>query len=232
MNSTLITRLQTKSIQQSIITNIARDFNLTPILAEAYFHQIKGYFLSHADIDLSSGKVHYLAISDNEPPGKPIVQCRKVSVALTLHNPEDDLTVYKDKGLYGLRHHRLLRMTKEALEQGAVLSYEDVAFLLTTSVVTIKRDVAVLRRQGLTIPSRGWRQQMGRGQTHKVHILDLYLSGDQFSEIEQRTHHSETAVKRYIQDFTKIILLREKKFSVDQIRARNRIVESSHRRIF
>jgi len=59
---------------------------------------------------------------------------------------------------------------------------------------------------------------MGRGTTHKTQILDLYLSGYQFSKIEQRTHHSETAVKRYIQDFPKIILLHLKDFSVDQIR--------------
>ena len=62
---------------------------------------------------------------------------------------------------------------------------------------------------------------MGRGQTHKTQILDLYLSGYQFSEIEKRTHHSETAVKRYIQDFSKIVLLQQKKFSVDQIRIAN-----------
>ena len=46
----------------------------------------------------------------------------------------------------------------------------------------------------------------------------MYLSGYQFSEIENRTHHSETAVKKYIQDFSKIILLHLKNFSVDHIR--------------
>ena len=59
---------------------------------------------------------------------------------------------------------------------------------------------------------------MGRGTTHKSQILELYLSGYLFTEIEKRTHHSETAVKRYIQDFSKIILLHFKDFSVDQIR--------------
>ena len=59
---------------------------------------------------------------------------------------------------------------------------------------------------------------MGRGSTHKTQILDMYFDGFQFSEIENRTHHSETAVKRYIQDFSKIILLYSKGFSVDQIR--------------
>lgn len=211
-------RLQSKTVKNSIINNIARDFNLTPIFAEAYFKQIIGYFTEHVQLELTSGQLHYLAIDDREPAGKPVDLCKKTSVKLTIHNPDEDLMVYKDNGLSGLRQHRLLRITKEAIEQGALLSYEDIAFILTTSVITIKRDIAYLRRNGKTIPSRGWRHDMGRGTTHKTQILDLYLNGYQFSEIEKRTHHSETAVKRYIQDFSKIILLHLKDFSVDQIR--------------
>lgn len=211
-------RLKSKTVKNSIVNNIARDFNLTPIFAEAYFNQIITYFTEHVQLELTSGQVHYLAIDDREPAGKPVDLCRKKSVRLTLHNPEQDLKSYKENGLSGLRQHRLLRITKEAIEQGALLSYEDIAFLLTTSIVTVKRDIAFLRRNGKTIPSRGWRHDMGRGTTHKTQILDLYLSGYQFSDIEKRTHHSETAVKRYIQDFSKIILLHLKEFSVDQIR--------------
>lgn len=218
MDKSLSERLLTKSVKNAIVNNIARDFNLTPILAEAYFTQIKNYFTEHTDFTLSSGQMHYLAIDDREPAGKPVTLCKKISVRLTVHNPDEDLGVYKQSGLSGLRHHRLLRITKEAIEQGALLSYEDIAFILTTSVITIKRDIAYLRRAGKTIPSRGWRHDMGRGSSHKTQILDMYLSGYQFSEIEKRTHHSETAVKRYIQDFARIILLHHKKFTVDQIR--------------
>lgn len=218
MDHLLQKRLQSKSVKNSIVNKIASDFNLTPILAEAYFNQIKDYFIQHVDINLSSGQIHYLAIDDREPAGKPVTLCKKISVALTIHNPDEDLKIYKEKGLSGLRRHRLLRITKEAIEQGALLSYEDIAFLLTTSIITIKRDIAHLRRQGLTIPSRGWRHDMGRGTTHKTQILELYLSGYLFSDIEKRTHHSETAVKRYIQDFSKIILLYLNNFSIDQIR--------------
>ena len=218
MDSNLYKRLHSKSVKNAIINNISHDFNLTPILAEAYFNQIKNYFLEHADIELASGQMQYLAVDDREPAGKPVTLCKKVSVRLTVHDVDEDLEVYKKAGLTGLRHHRLLRITKEAIEQGALLSYEDIAFILTTRVITIKRDIAALRRSGRTIPSRGWRHDMGRGSTHKTHILDMYLSGYQFSEIENRTHHSETAVKRYIQDFYKIILLHIKGFSVDQIR--------------
>lgn len=38
--NTFIERLKSKSVKNSIINNIARDFNLTPIFAEAYFNQI------------------------------------------------------------------------------------------------------------------------------------------------------------------------------------------------
>ena len=217
-NHQLFERLTSKSVKQSIITGIARDFNLTPLLAEAYFNQIKDYFLHHACIDLSSGQLHYLAIEENEPAGKPVALCKKISVKLTLHKPEDDLPVYKQAGLRGLRQHKLMRITTEAIEQGGVLSYEDLAFILTTSVVTVKRDMSQMRRQGIVLPSRGWRHELGRGQTHKTQILDLYLSGYQFSEIERRTHHSETAISRYIQDFAKVVLLHTKTFSVSQIR--------------
>lgn len=218
LDKKVLERMSSKSVENSIINDIAQDFNLTPILAKAYFDQIKNYFDEHTGFELSSGQIHYLAIDDREPAGKPVALCKKVSVFLTVHDPNEDLEVYRKSGLSGLRQHRLQRITKEAIEQGALLSYEDVAFILTTSVVTIKRDMARLRRQGLTIPSRGWRHDMGRGTTHKTQILDMYFAGYQFSEIEKRTHHSETAVTRYIRDFAKIVLLHTKAFSVDQIR--------------
>ena len=142
-------------IKNTIVNRISEDFNLTPLLAEAYFNQIKGYFLEHGDIALQSGQIKYLAIDDREPAGKPVDLCKKLSVKLTIHNADEDTELYKRSGLSGLRRHKLLRITKEAIEQGALLSYEDIAFMLTTSVVTIKRDMAQMRREGLTIPTRG-----------------------------------------------------------------------------
>jgi hypothetical protein len=217
-DQSLSRRLQSKTVRQSIITNIAKDFNLTPILAEAYFTQISDYFLRHAELTLSTGQLQYLAVEENEPAGKPIALCRKLPVRLTLHNADEDLAVYKNSGLRGLREHKITRLTNEAIDQGGVLSYEDIAFCLTCSVVTIKRDMSRLRKRGFILPSRGWRQEMGRGQTHKTQILDLYLRGYQFTHIEHKTHHSESAIKRYIQDFARVVLLHLKHFSVDQIR--------------
>ena len=106
LNKQLSDRLTSKTVKQSIVNNISKDFNLAPLLAEAYFNQIKDYFLQHTDINLSTGQVHYLAIEENEPAGKPIALCKKISVVLTLHNPEEDIPVYKKSGLRGLRQHK------------------------------------------------------------------------------------------------------------------------------
>ena len=218
LDQSLSSRLQSKTVRQSIITSIARDFNLTRILAEAYFKQISDYFLRHAELTLSTGQMQYLAVDENEPAGKPIVLCKKVPVRLSIHDAEEDLAVYKKSGLKGLREHKVTRITNEAIDQGGVLSYEDIAFCLTCSVVTIKRDMSRLRKKGIILPSRGWRQQMGRGQSHKTQILDLYFRGFQFTEIERKTHHSESAINRYIQDFARVVLLHLKRFTIDQIR--------------
>ena len=48
------------------------DFNLTPILAEAYFSQISSYFAQHAELDLKTGQVSYQAVAESEHAGKPI----------------------------------------------------------------------------------------------------------------------------------------------------------------
>ena len=59
MERQLAERLKSKSVKNAIIGQISEAFNLTPLLAEAYFNQIKGFFLEHTDISLDSGQLHY-----------------------------------------------------------------------------------------------------------------------------------------------------------------------------
>ncbi len=59
MDRQLAERLKSKSVKNAIVNQIAEDFNLTPLLAEAYFSQIKDYFLEHTNISLESGQIHY-----------------------------------------------------------------------------------------------------------------------------------------------------------------------------
>jgi len=129
-------RIKSKIIKNAIINNISRDFNLTPIFAEAYFKQNISYFTEHVQLELTSRQVHYLAVDDREFAGKPVQLCRKKSVQLTLHNPDEDIKAYHEGRLSSLRQIRFLRITKETIEQGATLSQLDLATLLSDNEFT------------------------------------------------------------------------------------------------
>ena len=218
MDSNLSKRLQSKSVKNAIINNISHDFNLTPIIAEAFYKQVSIYFQEHSNITLSSGEVSYEAVSSTEPAGKHIRLTRKVTIRLRLMDINSDFDVLANYGLAGMRRHRIERLTRQAYDQGALLTYEDLALLLTTSPATVKRDIFFLRKEGKFIVTRGAKLDMGPGLSHKSIILDLYFKGYSFTEIELKTNHSETAVKRYLADFTQIAILYKQNFSHQQIR--------------
>jgi len=193
-----IKRLESKNAKNAIIQKLATDFNLTPIIAEAYYSQVSHYFSEHSNIKLSSGEISYEGVSSEEPAGKHIRLTRKVTLVLKLMDINTDFEVLANFGLAGLRRHRLERITRQAYDQNALLSYEDIAMILTTSPATIKRDVALLKKQGKFIMTRGAKLDMGPGISHKTSIIELYFKGYTFTQIEQKTNHSELSVKRYL----------------------------------
>ncbi len=213
-----VKRLKSKNAKNAIIQKLSQDFNLTPIIAEAFYQQVSTYFQEHANVSLSSGEVAYEAVAAEEPAGRHIRLTRKVTLRLKLMDFNTDLEVLAEFGLAGLRRHRLARISKQAYDQGALLSYEDLAMLLTTSPATVKRDVYYLRKEGKFVMTRGQRYDMGPGLSHKTTIIDLYLKNYTFTEIEQKTNHSETSVKRYLADFVQITTLHRQDFSPNQIR--------------
>ena len=213
-----ILRLKSKDARAAIVQKLAADFNLTPIIAEAFYQQFSLYFEEHANVSLSTGEIAYEAVAAQEPASKHIRLARKVTVRLKLIDFNTDLEALASYGLAGLRRNRLARLTRQAYDQDALLSYEDLAMLLTTSPATVKRDVQHLRRQGQFIMTRGTKHDMGPGLSHKTIILDLYFKEYTFTEIERKTNHSESSVKRYLADFLQIATLHRQHFSHNQIR--------------
>lgn len=213
-----IKRLESKNAKNAIIQKLAVDFNLTPIIAEAFYQQFMQYFQEHTNVSLSGGEVAYEAVSADEPAGKHIRLTRKKNIKLKLMDFNTDLEALANYGLSGLRRHRLERITRQAYDQGTLLSYEDIAMILTTSPSTIKRDVYYLKKQGKFIMTRGSKLDMGPGLSHKTIIIDLYFKAYTFTEIELKTNHSESSVKRYLADFIQVAMLYRQKFSVNQIR--------------
>ena len=70
---------------------------------------------------------------------------------------------------------------------------------------TIQRDIQSIRKRGIEVITRGVIHNIGRGQTHKVKIIGMYLDGSTYSEIKLKMRHSIGAIKRYMESFVKVL---------------------------
>jgi hypothetical protein len=87
------------------------------------------------------------------PTGRPLRDDEWVKVTWTVTASGDaEIT-----GKVAYRHHQLLRLLREAAEQGAAPTVPDLAAALGVSTRTIKRDLAALRAAGHSVPTRGSR---------------------------------------------------------------------------
>lgn len=98
-----------------------------------------------------------------EYPLKNDPKARKVLLTLIGQSDED---ILKREGLRGLRLRRLIRLTREAEEQGCHLSYEDLSNLLVTSISTLKREVLYLQKKGIDVPIKGRRKKRSGIRIH------------------------------------------------------------------
>ena len=110
-----------------------------------------------------------------------------------------------------------LRLTEEALAQGGVLTQEDLARALGVEPRTIRRDIQGLKAEGYLIPTRGQVKGVGRGQTHKVKIIELWLDRQGYDQIARRLYHSPQAIKRYVSTFLRVVLLHQQGTVVSDI---------------
>jgi len=206
MQPEAVARLEPKAAQEAIIGRIAQDLRLTPFLARAYYQQMAEYFRLFAGLDLQDNQLAYCAVAAEEPPGKSIGDCTRVSVRLTLHAPADFDNV-GPTGVSDLRRRRLQRVCEEALDQGGLLTQEDLALLLTTSESTIKRDLRALRAGGVFVPTRGQQRDIGPGVSHKVQTVLGYLRGEDFTALSRRLCHGTDSMERYLKAFRQVALM-------------------------
>lgn len=166
--------------------------------------------------NLDEGYLYYEAIAKNEPIKRPLLQCKKIPVLLRLYQKED-IKILKLKGLAFLRRQRLLRLSKEALKQGALLTQEDLALLLCTSLSTIKRDIINLIKVGVITPTRGYMKDVGRGISFKSQIIIFYKKGCLISEIGTKMMQPNKLIEKCIKEYKKVINLNNNKIPLKNI---------------
>ena len=139
-------RLDGKSVETMFQNRLIEEARCSPIVARAILGMVHETLVGTDETGEEAarvGQLIFLAVAAEEPAGKPLTQCQKVTVRLTLDAGADDQEVRWRQGLEGVRRARVLRLCVEAREQGGLLSYEDLAIgLLNGGVRTVVRDVA------------------------------------------------------------------------------------------
>jgi len=75
-----------------------------------------------------------------------------------------------------------------------------------------------MEENGELIPTRSKWKDIGPGESHKKKIVELYLKGYEYTEIEQRIKYSGEAIMRYVKNFARILVLSEEGYSDNEIR--------------
>jgi hypothetical protein len=205
-------RLATKTLDQALLTQLQQQFGHSPFESRAILEVVKETYLGQLRTPnaLKPGQMVVLAIKADEPPGKPLKECQFVPVMVTVHTPEDDQLRQGAgrRSVAQVRRVQVERMAWEAVAQETYLTVEDLAYrILNCGPRTIEEDLAYFRRQDKEIPLRGQQLDMGRGVTHKVQAVRLFMERKTFTQIQRRINHSYRAIQRYIEDFVAVAVM-------------------------
>lgn len=207
----------TNSLKGSVLDLIQRDYQfiagdkIQEMFASDVVNLVNKCYRDPWKLDVGQVMWYGVKVSDKPNYGKNSKNTPLTPIILTLIS-EEDLKLknagYSDKEI---REKKIVRLFKEAYEQGALLTHSDVAFLLHISTGTVSVQVnEYMERTGEVVPTRGIIQDIGRALTHKRIIIRLYKQGYQLPEIARMTDHTEEACDRYIKAYKKVEALSKK----------------------
>jgi hypothetical protein len=209
-------RLALKTPEAAFLNVLEREFHFSPRVAGEVLNAARET-LDGTPTGIRPGQVRLVVARLDAPFGPPLADSAKLEVTLTVDVGREDITVATQEGREGLRRGRILRVLAEAVEQGGVLTQEDLARVLSVDVRTIRRDIQQLKAEAHTIDTRGPVKGVGRGQTHKVKIIALWLDRQGYDKIARWVHHSPQAIKRYVTTFLRMVLLHQQGRAVSDI---------------
>ena len=166
------------------------------------------------------GQLFWAGVAIDDPPSqnKRIEDTRLVPIVLDLVTPRD-IEEAKIKGMRSqTRRTKIVRLFRQAYEQGAVLSLADVSLMIHVNFSTLSRLVLDHEREtGETVPRRGTIHDMGRSVTHKAIICYKRLVEQKpTSQVAQETYHSAEEVESYVQCLRRVQLCRDSGLSPEE----------------
>ncbi len=211
-------RLALKSPEASFFQVLQSEFNFSPRESREVINVAREMLgLDRPGVQVRPGQIRQVVASLQAPFGPPLSETERIEVTLTVDAGSEDAEVKVREGRRGLRRGRILRLLSEGLEQGGVLTQEDLARALQVTRRTIERDIKVLKEEGHLIQTRGQIKGVGRGQTHKVRIIELWLNREGYDKIARWVHHAPQSIKRYVSTFLRVVSLREQGMGPSEI---------------
>jgi hypothetical protein len=195
-----VQRLTVKTLDQVFVARALEGLGCSLFEAEALTELVKEvYFpwLNQREA-IQAGQLALIAVAADEPGHKPLAKCKMVPVILTLYAGPEDYQyrlAHEPDGITALRRRQIERLAQEALDQGALLTAEDLAFrIFNCGLRTISRDLKALTEQGVVVPLRSQQKDAGRALSHRVQAVELYLQRHTFTQIRQRIRHSLVSI--------------------------------------
>jgi hypothetical protein len=168
-----------------------------------------------------AGQVLWTGVAIDDPPSrdKRMERTRLVPVVLDLVAVQDIETAKAKERRSITRGTTIVRLFRQAYEQGAVLGHADVSLLLNMSISRLSAYVIGHERAtGELIPRRGTIHDMGPSVTHMAIICyKALVEKKPTSQVAAETFHSPEHVEDYVQCFRRIQLSRDKGLSPEEI---------------
>ena len=200
-------RLELKSSEQQFVNIVTNGTNCSPFESKLVLKEAKQVFGigEYKDSNsIQSGQLVWTAVSQEEPAGKKIEECQMKKIVLTYVSTEDS-EANKEFNTSAMRRQQICRVTVEALDQGALLTQEDLCRILGTNVRTVRRDIKIIKSTGISVPTRGQQKDIGPGVTHRGQAVNQYLEGKQALDISRDLHHSLHSIERYVDTFCRTV---------------------------
>ena len=133
---------------------------------------------------------------------------------------DDEVSMFENgSSVSSIRKNVIVRMIREAYQQGAVLSTRDLSLLLVSSSAYLSQLRIEYEKEHKTIlPHTGVIHDMGTTLTHKRLIVYKHIVEKKDpSVVARETNHSQLAVDKYIKDFYRVKTLVNDKKDLDFI---------------
>jgi DNA-binding CsgD family transcriptional regulator len=204
--------LLAKTLENALAHSIAKEFpriggpRICKLCAEMIMEVVNNHIRSKDYVH--HGQIVWTAVSINDRPGwcQKIADTDLITVVLDASTAEDVQGRIDRVHPRQWRLRKAIRMSRQAYEQGGLLTNHDLSEILNLADSLIAQLLANYERQNKTlIPRRGTVHDAGNSLSHKWIICHKrYVEGKSADQIARESYHSLEAVDRYLGQFDRV----------------------------